>query len=257
LADVDNIDARAVLVGDAAGQLPMTAQQTRIFVAYFRVSTDKQGRSGLGLEAQQAAVAGFLRPSDKLLDPPFIEVESGRKADRPQLAAAIARCRKTGATLVIAKLDRLARRVAFVANLMEAGVSFVAADMPNADPFMLHVYAAVAEEEARAISRRTKAALAAAKARGKSLGGKRPGQHPPTVEVAKRGAEAASSVRKAAADRAAHSVLPRIEELRAQGASLGQIADRLLKEGVRTPRGGAWTATAVRRVLQRGAQPNA
>jgi DNA invertase Pin-like site-specific DNA recombinase len=235
----------------------MTDQQTRTFVAYFRVSTDRQGRSGLGLEAQQAAVAGFLRPGDKLLDPPFVEVESGRKADRPQLAAAIARCRKTGATLVIAKLDRLARKVAFVANLMEAGVPFVAADMPNATPFMLHVYAAVAEEEARAISLRTKAALAAAKARGTPLGGKRPGQRAPTVEVAKMGAEAASSARKAAADRAAYSALPRIEELRAQGVSLGQIADKLLREGVKTPRGGAWTATAVRRALQRCAQPNA
>src|ERR1700733_8751874 len=135
---------------------------SRTFVSYLRVSTDRQGKSGLGLEGQQAAIDAFLQPNDKLLAPPYIEVESGKNSDRPQLRLALDRCRKTGATLLIARLDRLARNVRFISSLMEEGVPFVACDMPNATPFMLHIYAAVAEEEARAISRRTKAALAAA-----------------------------------------------------------------------------------------------
>ena len=132
-----------------------------------------------------------------------MEVESGRKADRPKLRQAIARCRKTGATLLIAKLDRLARSVRFIATLMDENVPFVACDMPNATPFMLHVYAAVAEEEARAISRRTKAALAAAKARGVKLGGDR-GYRPSTPPDWTAGTRAAAEARSRAADHAAH-----------------------------------------------------
>ena len=227
----------------------MSAATSRAFVAYLRVSTDRQGRSGLGLEAQQAAIAAFLTGADRLLEPPYVEVESGRNPDRPKLRQALARCRKAGATLLIAKLDRLARNVHFISGLMESGVPFVAADMPNATPFMLHIHAAVAEEEARAISKRTKAALAAAKARGVKLGGDR-GYRPVTPPDAKAAAEA----RTRAADHAAHALAGVIEDVRTSlggAASLHAIAKGLTERGISTPRGGAWTATAVRRVLGR------
>ena len=132
------------------------------FVAYYRVSTDRQGRSGLGLEAQREAVRSYVaqRGGDVLDE--FTEVETGKRSDRPELAAALEACRRQKATLVIAKLDRLARNMAFVANLMEGRADFVAVDMPNADKFTIHIFAALAEEEGRRISQRTKAALAAA-----------------------------------------------------------------------------------------------
>ena len=141
-------------------------------VTYLRVSTDRQGQSGLGLEAQRAAVASYM--ASRTLVGEFVEVESGRKDNRPQLAAALALCRQHKARLVIAKLDRLARSVAFISGLMESGVEFVAADMPEANRFMLHVMAAVAEHEREMISQRTRVALAAAKARGTRLGNPRP-----------------------------------------------------------------------------------
>lgn len=222
---------------------------SRTFVTYLRVSTDKQGRSGLGLEAQQAAIDAFVQPDDRLLALPYIEVESGTKSDRPQLREAMERCRKTGATLLIARLDRLARSVAFISALMETGINFVACDMPNATPFMLHIYAAVAEEEARAISKRTKVALAAAKARGVKLGGDR-GYRPKTAPDARLGGEA---VRRQA-DHDAHSITHDIDAIRLErGAdiSLQGIARELNERTVATPRSGVWTATGVRRVLAR------
>jgi len=222
---------------------------SRTFVSYLRVSTDRQGRSGLGLEAQQAAIDGFLVPGDRLLAPPYVEVESGKNSDRPKLREALERCRKTGATLLIARLDRLARNVRFISGLMEEGVPFVACDMPTASPFMLHIYAAVAEEEARAISRRTKAALAAAKVRGVRLGGDR-GYRPVAPPDARLGGAA---VRKGA-DQAAHRVVAAIEDIKTAGrpqTSLHGLARELTTRGIPTPRGGAWTATAVRRVFQR------
>src|ERR1700710_103004 len=142
------------------------------FVSYLRVSTVRQGASGPRREAQRAAVAGFLNTGDWTLVEEVLEVESGKRKDRPALAAALKLCRKHKATLVIAKLDRLARNVAFISNLMESGVEFVAVDMPQANRFVVHILAAVAEQEAEAISKRTKAALAAAKARGTQLGGR-------------------------------------------------------------------------------------
>ncbi len=129
------------------------------FVSYLRVSTARQDASGLGLEAQRTAVAGYLNGGDWTLIKEVVEVESGKRNDRPALASALQLCRKHKATLVIAKLDRLARNVAFISNLMEAGVEFVAVDMPQANRFMVHILAAVAEQEAEAISKRTKAAL--------------------------------------------------------------------------------------------------
>ena len=148
----------------------MNPATARRFVAYYRVSTDRQGRSGLGLEAQQKAVTDYLNGGAWELVGEFVEVESGKKSNRPQLARAIETCRKRRARLVIAKLDRLSRNLAFVATLMDAGVEFVAVDNPHANRLTIHILAAVAEHEREAISERTKAALAAAKARGKRLG---------------------------------------------------------------------------------------
>jgi len=245
LNGIDTLRRRGARCLRQPGASPMPASRT--FIAYLRVSTDKQGRSGLGLEAQQAAIDAFLRPGDRLLEPPHIEVESGKNADRPKLREALERCRKTGATLLIARLDRLARNVRFISTLMEQGVPFLACDMPTATPFMLHIYAAVAEEEARAISRRTKAALAAAKARGVKLGGDR-GYRPATAPDGRLGAEAS----KRQADQAATALAPILDALRAAGASsLHQLAAGLQARGVATPRGGVWTATAVRRALAR------
>src|SRR5712671_6423852 len=143
------------------------------FVAYFRVSTDKQGASGLGLEAQREAVARYVAGAAGVIVAEFQEIESGKRNDRPQIAAALAACRLRRATLIIAKLDRLARNVHFISSLMESGVEFVAVDFPQANRLTVHILAAVAEHEATMISARTKAALAAAKARGVKLGGQR------------------------------------------------------------------------------------
>ena len=140
------------------------------YVAYYRVSTERQGQSGLGLEAQRTAVDNYLNGGTWTLLDTFTEVESGRRNDRPELAKALDLCRRRKATLVIAKLDRLARNVAFIANLMEANVDLVAVDMPQANRLTLHIMAAMAEHEAQAVSQRTKAALQAAKGRGRKLG---------------------------------------------------------------------------------------
>src|ERR1700727_445603 len=143
------------------------------FVSYLRVSTQRQGESGLGLEAQREAVAGYLNGGKWALVQEVLEVESGKRSDRPELARALSLCRLHRATLLVAKLDRLARNVAFISALMEAGVKFVAVDLPQANELTVHIMASMAEYEAKAISARTKAALAAAKARGTQLGGLR------------------------------------------------------------------------------------
>ncbi|WP_428391484.1 recombinase family protein [Lichenicoccus sp.] len=212
------------------------------FIAYYRVSTAKQGRSGLGLEAQREAVSRYLNGGAWTLIAEFTEVESGRKNERPQLAAAIERCKRTGSKLVIAKLDRLARNVAFIATLMESGVPFVAVDRPDAKPFELHIHAALAEEEARAISARTVAALAAAKARGTVLGGVRKNHRPVDSRL---GAAAAH----ASAIAFARGVLPTIVALQEEGRSLRQVAAALNEGAVQTRAGGTWSATQVSRVL--------
>ena len=233
----------------------MTTQPTA-FVAYVRVSTDKQGRSGLGLDAQKAAIATFLRerPGSVLLSPEYVEVESGRNSARPKLAEAMERCRRTGATLLIAKLDRLARDAHFLLGLQKAGVDFVAADMPSASRLVVGILAMVAEEEARAVSVRTKAALAAAKARGQVLGRPEGTVVPSTAESRQLGAAKSAEARSRKADRTAYGVLPRIAALQSEGLSLGKIAEALNAEGSQTPRGSVWTATAVRRVILRTAE---
>jgi DNA invertase Pin-like site-specific DNA recombinase len=221
------------------------------FVAYYRVSTAKQGRSGLGLEAQQEAVRSYLNGGCWQLVAEVVEVESGKRNDRPKLAEALRLCRLHGATLIIAKLDRLARNVAFISNLMESGVEFTAVDFPQANRLTVHILAAVAEHEAKAISTRTRDALAAAKARGKKLGGDR-GNLP---TVAKEGAKASVATRIAKANNRASDLLPIIEELKAASAvSLRQIAAGLNAKGIRTSRGGVWSAVQVQRVLERTAE---
>lgn len=227
----------------------------RAYVAYLRVSTARQGRSGLGLEAQQAAINAFLRPGDRLSAPPFIEVESGRNAERPKLIAAMERCRRTGATLLIAKLDRLSRDAHFLFGLQKAGVEFVAADMPTANRLTVGIMALVAEEEARAISARTKAALAAAKARGVKLGGDR-GYRPPSPPDGKAGGDASGASRSLRADHAAFRLLPVMDEIRAGGAvSLREVAAALTERGIPTPAGkGDWTAMTVRRITERASR---
>ena len=217
------------------------------FISYLRVSTAQQGASGLGLEAQREAVVTYLNGGRWDLVKEVVEIESGKRNDRPALASAVRLCRKHRATLVIAKLDRLARNVDFIANLMESGVEFVAVDMPQANKFTVHIMAAVAEQEAEAISKRTKAALTAAKARGKVLGGRR-------VSKA-RFAEIRQSALEAKAQKAEKSraeLLPIIANLRAAGAtSLRQIAAGLNAQEVPTPRGaGEWSAVQVQRVLR-------
>lgn len=209
------------------------------FVAYYRVSTDRQGQSRLGLDAQASAVASFVIGRGGDLLAAFTEVESGRKVERPQLAAALDACRRHKATLVIAKLDRLARNVAFIARLMEAGVDFVAVDNPHATKLLIHLLAAFAEHERDQISARTKAALSAAKARGAKLGSPRPAQ------AAARG----RAVLDAQAAPARARALPTIERLRGEGASLRAIAAALTAEGVPPLRGQAWHPETVRKLL--------
>lgn len=217
------------------------------FVTYFRVSTAKQGRSGLGLDAQREAVRRFVREGDKVAAT-FTEVESGRNSERPQLATAMAHARKIGAKVLIAKLDRLSRDVEFVARLLKSDVRIIAADMPDADLFRLHLEAVIAEEEARKISARTKAALAAAKARGVVLGGFR-GYVPSDAEKA-RGNARSVIVRAASAKQHAYSVIGHIDDAKASGAvSLREIAAALNASGITTPRGGSWSAVQVQRAM--------
>lgn len=215
------------------------------FVAYYRVSTDRQGKSGLGLEAQSSAVREYLNGGNWSLVAEVVEVESGKKADRPKLAEALRLCRLHGATLIIAKLDRLARNVAFVSSLMESGVEFVAVDFPQANRLTVHILAAVAEHEAKAISDRTKAALAAAKARGTLLGGFR-GVVPTEEHRA-----ASVAARKAAAKARADDLGPVIDQLRSEGiTSLNGIARALTERKIPTARGSLqWSPAQVSRVL--------
>lgn len=224
-------------------------ETSRKYVSYYRVSTAKQGASGLGLEAQQEAVRSYLerQPNSKLVDQ-FTEVESGKKNDRPQLQAALERCGVYNATLIIAKLDRLARNVHFISTLMEKKVDFVAVDFPEANRLTIHILAAVAEHEAEMISARTTAGLAAAKARGTKLGGDRAGI---IASQSPAGRAASLKTRRKRAAKKATGLLPMLRRLQDQGKSLRAIADHLNVEGVSTPRGtGQWSAVQVSRLLK-------
>ncbi len=220
---------------------------TKRLVGYVRVSTSQQGRSGLGIEAQREALTRFAASEGFELGKVFVEVETGKGADaldrRPQLAAALAEARRLRCSVAVAKLDRLSRDVHFISGLMAHRVPFVVAELgPDVDPFILHLFAALAEKERAMISTRTKAALAAAKARGVALGG-------PKLTEAR--TQAVASI-KALADQHAANVLPVIREIQRTGAaSLHQIAEALNARGITTPRGGAWYAKSVSNVLAR------
>ncbi len=220
------------------------------FISYLRVSTQKQGKSGLGLEAQRHAVKEYLNGGNWTLVQEVIEVESGKSKDRPKLAEALRLCRVYNATLLVAKLDRLARNVAFVSALMEAKVKFVCCDCPEANNLTIHILAAVAEAEAKAISERTKAALAAAKARGVQLGGLKWD----VASVANKGRKLAIKVRQQQVADRVKDLAPVIEKIKAEGAiSLREIAGALNERGIKTARGGEWSANQVKRILDAAA----
>jgi len=226
---------------------------TTKLVAYYRVSTQRQGRSGLGLEAQQEAVRNHLNGGEWKILAEVTEVESGKRKDRPKLAEALAACRVHGAKLIIAKLDRLARNVAFVSALMEAGVEFEAVDFPQANRLTIHILAAVAEHEAKVISERTKAALAAAKRRGVKLGGYRAG-----AKLTAKGRQAGCDARAARAAARAADLAATVKSLQTAGiTSLAGIAAALNERGIPTASGqGIWQAVQVSRVLARLAVPS-
>ena len=211
------------------------------FVTYYRVSTDRQGRSGLGLEAQKEAVQQRLNGGRWQLISEFVEVESGKLTKRPQLDAALAACKKHKAKLVVAKLDRLSRNVAFLLKLIDAGVEVLFADLPELNGamgrFVLITMASVAELEAGLISERTKAALKAAKARGVRLG--------------RHGAEVLAPQYRKEARQRAEQLQPVIADLKGQGLSLAKIAAELNKRKVPTPRRGRWDHSSVRNVMNR------
>lgn len=218
------------------------------FVSYLRVSTRKQGASGLGTEAQRKAVTDYLNGGRWQLLSELVEVESGKRSDRPKLAEALRLCRLHGATLVVAKLDRLARDAHFLLGLSKAGVEFVACDMPSANRMTVGIMAVVAEEEARMISARTKAALAAAKARGVKLGGAR------GAILSAEARAMGTAARVARAQSRATDLLPVIAEVRAAGATtLRLVADALNEKGITTARGGRWSPVQVQRVEARAA----
>jgi DNA invertase Pin-like site-specific DNA recombinase len=211
--------------------------KTARFIAYFRVSTARQGRSGLGLEAQQESVRQYLVSVGGVMVAQFTEVETGKRNARPELEKAKAACRKHKAKLVIAKLDRLSRNVAFLSAMMDGKVEFIACDNPHATRLTLHILGAVAEHEAETISQRTKAALQAAKRRGVVLG--------------RNGAERLAPANRAAAMDRACTLKPILTELDSAGLSMRAIATNLTARGIPTAGGGKWHPQTVSRIIQR------
>jgi DNA invertase Pin-like site-specific DNA recombinase len=229
-------------------------QEARMkIIAYYRVSTRKQEISGLGLEAQKAIVAEFAARHQGKILAEFTEVETGKNSDRPKLAEALSHARNSKATLVVAKLDRLARNVAFTAALMDSEVEFIACDNPHANRLTIHILAAVAENEALATSRRTKDALAAAKAKGTLLGSARPGHWKGRENKRgwKQGAKQSARVRSQRAAAAYSFLIPKIKEMKAAGDSFDTIAAKLTEAGHMTTTGKKLTAVAVWRILHR------
>jgi DNA invertase Pin-like site-specific DNA recombinase len=217
-------------------------------IAYLRVSTQRQQRSGLGIEAQRATIARFAEAEELTIIGEYVEAETGKGADaldrRPQLAAALAAAKAAKCSVVVSKLDRLSRDVAFVAGLMAQRVPFIVAELGrDADPFMLHLYAALAEKERRLISERTKAALAAKKAGGAALG------NPTNITQA---GQVGRRAQRVEADRFALNVLPVIRSILSRGpVGMVSIAAQLNERGIRTPRGGNWHVSSVANVLAR------
>jgi DNA invertase Pin-like site-specific DNA recombinase len=218
------------------------------FVTYYRVSTQRQGVSGLGLDAQRESVRQHLNGGSWEVVQEFVEVESGRKTDdqRPKLAAALAVCKKQGAVLLVAKLDRLARNVHFVSGLMESKVKFMACDLPQANELTIHIMAAFSEYEAKRIGERTKDALKAAKARGVVLGRSGAANLKPNIEE-----------RQAAANAHAQRLASTLAAYRAAGMSQRKMVDTLNDSGAQTARGGSWSLTQLQRVLARVASTSA
>lgn len=229
-------------------------------VAYLRVSTKKQGVDGLGIEGQRAAVEQYAKQHGCRLLAEYVETESGKRADRPELAKALAHAKSAKAVLVVAKLDRLSRNVFFLSQLMESGVEFTACDNPHANRLTIHILAAVAEDEARRISERTKAALSAAKRRGVKLGSARPGhwkgREKQRLAGAIKAAKVASVVRHERASAANTMVLQIIAHMRGEAKTWGQIADELNTQGHETRRGNPWSAATVWQLSQRTAAKN-
>ncbi|RSK43068.1 recombinase family protein [Hymenobacter rigui] len=215
------------------------------YVAYYRVSTSKQGQSGLGLEAQRNTVLAHIKDAPLLTE--FTEVESGKSNKRPELLAAIAYAKKEGAVLVIAKLDRLSRNVAFIATLMETGVDFVACDLPEATPFTLHIFAALAEQERKLISGRTKAALDVLKSKGVRLG--------KPENLTEQARQQGLKVRQLNATENEHNrkATAYITALRKQNLSFNQIAQLLNSAGFKASRGGSFNQKQVQRLYERDA----
>lgn len=224
------------------------------FISYYRVSTKKQGSSGLGLEAQEQAVGSYLKGIDGKLLASYTEVESGKKSDRPELLKALAHCRRSKATLIISRLDRLSRNVAFLSQLMESKVDFLAVDNPTATRLTLHILASIAEHEAKAISERTKAALKAAKARGVKLGSHREGHWEGREHLRMRGlaaaTKAAAEVNKKERLSVYSDIIPLVKQLREQGVTLEEIACKLNELGHSTRKGRPWGHVQVLRLLR-------
>lgn len=218
-------------------------------VAYYRVSTAAQGRSGLGLEAQRSSVADLCQARGFELIAEHTEIESGGRNDRPELEEALRHAKLAGATLVIAKLDRLSRSVAFLSALQESGARFIAADMPEADELTVHILAAVAQRERKAISQRTKEALQAAKARGAILGNPNGAA---ALRRASKGNAAALEARRRAVEERCEQLAREVARLRENGLrSLRELAKGLNDRGIEAPRGGNWHPSGVRRLLRR------
>ncbi len=211
------------------------------YIAYYRVSTDKQGESGLGLEAQRTDVRRFIQPEN--LDLELTEIESGKKAQRPVLNQAIELCRNNGATLLIAKLDRLARNVSFVSTLMNSGIKFIAVDMPSATELTIHIYSAIAEDEAKRISKRTKDALAVKKTQGIKLGS------PQNLTNASRELAIKSIKSKAINNENNIRAKAMINLLKANGLTLQAIANELNASGFKTSKGGQFMPMQIKRLL--------